>query len=187
MPPETKATGLISFYEVLREMAPPERLAAFLAELPPDTAHLLEKPPFPTAWLPSFHFMRIAATAQRVIFDGDDQPLFELGRNQIGRDLNSIYKLLVRMVTNPQMMIDRATRIWKTYSRGGGELRVIDRKSHEVELEYVNVPYPFPGFWIYIAGTILGVSELSGAREIQVRLVSGGGMTGTCRYRVTWR
>src|SRR5262245_11843678 len=135
MEAEGKAAGLLSFLEVLREMAPPDRMDAFARELPAETAALLETPPFPTAWLPQRHFMRMLATAQRVLFDGALEPLQELGRRQIGRDLSTVYKLLVRMVTTPHGMADRAARIWGTYVRNGGELRVLERREHTIDLE----------------------------------------------------
>jgi len=91
------------------------------------------------------------------------------------------------MVTTPHGMADRAARIWNTYVKNAGMVRVLDRGEHMLDLEYADIPHAFPGFWRFLAGTIVGTLELTSARGIKVIPLEGGGTASRCRYRVTWR
>ena len=48
-------------------------------------------------------------------------------------------------------------------------------------------PFPSVPFWAFMCGSIAGVLELTGVKELRVSLIEGGGETRRALYRATWR
>lgn len=180
--PKAKASGVITFMEVVRDILGPERLASMLARLEPDTRELWDKPPLPTSWIDDVHVGRIL---RALAPDMSDAEFVELGREQMERDMKTTYKVLVKLAT-PVSLAKRAPTIWSTYTQNGRmRAELVGDRQLDVWLE--DVVDRDENFWTYQRGTITRVFEFTRAKDIQCELVEGGGTSGRARYRLTWR
>src|SRR4051812_3333190 len=91
-----KAGGFLSMTAVARDRLGGEGFAAAPPPLSPETRAYVQKPPLPMSWMPSRPFMEVldavAAAAGRA-----DQEGFEIGREQMRRDMSTVYKVLMHL------------------------------------------------------------------------------------------
>lgn len=183
--PEGKAAGFITVSELLREAASPDDWRDYLAALPPDIAKLVEHPPFPSAWLPSRVFFTMLDIAGQKLMRNDPQRAFELGRQQMRRDLTGIYRIFIR-IASPQYVIERAAKIWGTYTRNAGEFRVVEKGDRNTTAECAGIPFPSPFYWSYLRGCVHGSLELTGVKGLDVSIVEGGDYQPRALFRTRW-
>jgi hypothetical protein len=184
--PENKAVSFNTLVEVLREITPPAAFQALLAALPRETAQLIERPPLPPTWLPYIHTFTLVRTACDVHFGGDEERTSELARRAVVRDLNSLYRLFTRFAS-PQYVIDRATRMWDTYWRNNGTVRVEREGSAATLVHFEGMAYATSLFWTMQCGSLRGVMEVTGVQGIEVRIIEGRDDPHGCTIRARWR
>jgi len=182
---EAKAVGVASFIAVLRDMIPADQLEKFFTTLPPATLEIVRKPPLPVTWIPVEHTFPLYEGAFDKLFAGDVDRIFEVGRSQLKADLRGIYRIFIRIAT-PAFVAARTSQIWETYTRNGGEMKLVVDQPHLLEIEVTNHPRPSRGIWHFVRGSIHGVMELTGVKSPKVAIISGGGAGPSTRYRVTW-
>ncbi len=182
---ETKAAGFNSTVTTLRKMVSPDRFEAFVARLPPDTASLVHKPPIATSWLPFPRIVPLYEGAHRDLFGGSDEQVFDLGRRQMRDDLNTLYRIFMR-VASPQFVVERATQIWGTYLRDAGHIAVTRNEDRLIEVLADGYPAMSPTMWHYVRGMIHGTVELTGVPSLKTVIIEGGGRGTVCKLRVTW-
>ena len=169
--PASKGAGFTTVLAVLRERVPAPRFDAFVASLPAGTAALVHAPPLAVAWLPIEHFYAVVAGAQRTLFDDSPEGVVELGYRSIGRDLNLLYRVLVR-VSSVEAMLSRAARLWDTYNRNHGAISVQMRSRTVADVTYEGIPPHAPAaFWAYQRGALRAVVEATGLRNARVRVL----------------
>ena len=79
--PEGKAAGFNSSVAVARELVGDARWRAFVADLPPEDAELIEHPPLAPSWVPLDRMLRIQAAMWRELFGNAEDKVFELGES----------------------------------------------------------------------------------------------------------
>jgi hypothetical protein len=184
--PESKAVLFNTVVEVLRETTSPAAFQALLAALPPETAQLVERPPLPVAWLPHTHSFALVRSACAVLYGGDEERTSDLARRAVLRDLNSLYRLFIKL-SSPQYVIDRATRMWETYWRNNGTVRVEREGPGSTLVHYEGMAHATSLFWSMQCGSLRGVMEATGVQGIEVRIIEGRNDPNRCTVRARWR
>jgi len=185
MAPELKAAGFNSAVNALRVLSTPADFDKMVDALPAGTAELVRHPPLPVAWLPNEHFSALIETAGRIVFSGDEQRIEEVARRAISVDLNTIYKIFIRLAS-PQYVVERATKLWQTYTRNNGFATAVPTSGAACEVSYEDIERPSPVLWAYQRGAIRGIIEATGVKTVRVQTLRGGHTQPHCRFSVSW-
>jgi hypothetical protein len=184
-PPASKGAGFTTVVAVLRESAPEARFEAYLASLPPATAALARTPPMAIAWLPIEHFYALIDRAQRVLLSHDPDGIAEVAYKSIGRDLNVLYRMFVR-VSSVEGILSRTARLWDAYNRNHGTIAVTMRSRTSADVTYEGIPtYAPPAFWAFQRGALRAVIEATGVRNARARIVTPPTATTPCVVRLS--
>jgi uncharacterized protein (TIGR02265 family) len=183
--PEAKGAGFNTVAAVIRTMLGPKGFETVTRALPPSTAALMKQPPLPMQWLPCGHFGELISTALRHGFNGDEQQLVEVGRKSLVHDLNTLYRMFVKLLS-PRYVIDRGAKLWLTYNRNNGTLRAVQTGDHSCDVFYEGVACVYPGFWAYQRGCLTAAMEATGYRKATITLVRGAGTTGDAQFTLAW-
>jgi hypothetical protein len=181
---ESKASGFNSSVRALKELYP-QKFEAFVAALPPETAALLRTPPLSMSWISSRHFVALLVTALHVLFGGDPEKATEVARRAIANDLGTVYRIFIRLAS-PAFVLERAGKIYATYTRNNGRLRVIRSGKGFAEMTFEGVVWRSPVTWAYNAGALLATIDATGLKNGKVVLTSGGGDGADGIMMCTW-
>jgi hypothetical protein len=183
--PELKAAGFNSSMQVARELVGEAAFDRFVEKLPPELADLIKRPRLATNWL---SFTQVMTINERILDDlmhGDLEKVFELGRRQFKADLNSIYKVFVR-VGSVNFIAKRTAVLYGTYTRNCGTMSVVREEPNLLEVEVNGHPLARPGLWHYLRGNVHGGAEASGAKNVKSLLVEASDVSQRARIRITW-
>ena len=183
--PVLKAAGFNSLMQVLHDMVTPEAHARFVAALPDATRALVLSPPLAISWLPLEHSAPVYEVAYETLFARDDEAMLRLGRKQLHNDMTGIYRLLLR-ATTPAFVAAHVGKIYGTYTRDCGTLRAEAPTGTALALLMEDRPYSSRPFCSYMRGSILGVLELTGVRNLAVRMTELPSFPARCRFSATW-
>ncbi len=179
--PRAKASGILTFIDILREMLDAETLERVIAGMPEDAQRLFTHPPLSTSWVDD---AQIAAVMRALSGVMSKAQFKELGRRQMERDMTTTYKVLVRLAT-PKTIVKRAPLIWSTYTENGTmSAEITGEREALVRLD--GVVNRSETFWAYQHGTISRVFEFTRAKQVEIELVEGGGELGYGVFRLTW-
>jgi hypothetical protein len=181
---ESKASGFTSAVRALRELHPQE-FDALVAALPPETAALVRTPPLPMAWIPARHFVALIETAARVVWGGDPDPATEIARRALANDLGTLYRIFIRLAS-PNFVLERAGKIYATFTRNNGALRVIRSGKGWAEMTFEGIAERSPVTWAYNRGALLGTIDATGLKNGKVVITSGGGDNPDAIMMCTW-
>jgi hypothetical protein len=186
--PQSKANNFNSCVATLRRLVGEERFVKVVAALEPETQAIVHHPPLATAWVATRHFAAVIETAGCDAFDGDEARVVDWARQSVGRDLRTVYKLFIRFLS-PSYVIERAARVWSTYTRDNGTMRaaVVGERTCEVYYEGLAATVVSPLYWAWQRGTILAAADASGVKDARAETVSGGQRERDCVLRITWR
>ncbi len=179
-----KAAGVNSLVTLLLERAPAERLAPWQRSLPPETASIVTQRRLASEWLPVEAVAPLYETALKMLFNDDANILYEVGRQQLRNDLSGIYRVFLR-VASPHYVADKTAQIYSVYAQHCGTLEVIERAEHSLEIAMMNRPFSSHAFFETLRGSIAGVLELTGVKDVVVATVASPD-TDSCVYRATW-
>jgi len=183
---KNKAVTFNTLIEVLRETTTPSAFQALVKALPRETAKLIERPPLPPTWLPYSHSFALVRTACDVLYAGDEERTSELARRAVLRDLNSLYRLFIKLAS-PTYVMDRAVRIWETYWRNNGTVRVEREGPAAALVHFEGVANATSLFWVMQCGSLRGILEATGVQGLEVRIAEGRDDPHNCKVRVRWR
>lgn len=182
---QSKASAFNGTIELLRRQLSPETLAELKAALPGDTMRLFEVRPLPMEWIPAIHLRRLLIATHGICFACELGKMRELGRQVMLTNFRGIYRVFIRLAS-PQFIVDRAAQVWAKHSRHSGTMTARSVDEHTAEVTYIGVAHPSPPHWAFLHGGILAGLEASGAKNVAVRIISGGGRQPDCIVRVTW-
>jgi uncharacterized protein (TIGR02265 family) len=180
-----KAAGFTTMIELLRDRLGAARFGAVQAALSPETRALIQTPPLATTWHEIRPWFELLEVAERVGFGGRTEAMAELGRAQMHRDMNTIYKVFIRLAS-AESIIKRAAAIYSTYTTNGA-MSAHRRAPRECEVRMRDVHYATPGFWAFQRGCLTGVLEVAGVKGSTCEIQSGGGTSTECLFVVRWR
>ena len=181
-----KAAGFNSCVAALRRMVDGAAFERFVSSLPEDQQQPILWPHIASAWIPAEIADAVMAAIHAGPLGGSDEKMFELGRQQIKDDMSTIYRFFLR-IASPAYVLERATKIWDTYSREAGTLRVVKQRAKEVDIRVDNIFPRRPAFWPYLRGNIYGVLELTNVGELDVKVIDGGGAARFALMRASWK
>ncbi len=183
---ESKAHGFNTTVAALRKMVDAAQFQATVAALPADTAHLTQYPPASMAWLPLRHFAALVDAAHAVGFVADLARVSELGRQAIGADLGSVYRVFIK-IASPDFVIQRAAKLWSVYNRNNGALTTARKTANSVDLVYTGLHHMSAALWAYQRGAILAVVDATRLSAPSVDFVDGNDRdSGASVLRVSW-
>src|SRR4051812_40405102 len=145
---------------------------------------MLAKPPLPVEWVPG----RPGTEMIRVVYEitgRRDELLIQAAKAQLRADLKTIYKVFVRFAS-PQYVIERGAKLWDTYNRNNGKVLVRQSGDNSAEVHFSGIALPFPAFWVYQRGAILGVLEATGLKQPRAVLKSGGAHSPDAIIEASW-
>jgi hypothetical protein len=171
--------------ETIRSMVEPASWESFVAELPAPTRALVVQPPMATAWVPLDATVPLYIHAHDRLFKRDESRMMEVGRRVLQRDLKTIYRVVIR-IASPGYVAARAARIYDTCARDAERMSVPLEQPQHLEVLVEGHPYPSVAFWALMRGSVAGVLELTGVKNLQVTLIDGGGVRDHARFRATW-
>jgi hypothetical protein len=186
--PHSKANNFNSCVATLRQMVGEEPFARVVAALPSETQALVHKPPLPTTWIATQHLACVIETAGRELFSSDEERVVDWARQAVGRDLRTVYKVFIRFLS-PTFVIERAARVWSTYTQDNGTMRasVVGERLCEVYYDGLASEVVSPLYWAWQRGTIAAAADASGVKDVRVATARGGGRERDCVLRVSWR
>jgi hypothetical protein len=185
MPGQTKAQGLLSIIAILRERLSPESFRAMVEALPAPTRAVVDNPPLPMTWLPAEIYFDLLDTLDRKVWPNDPEQIVALGRERMKRDLKTIYKVLMH-VMSVQAVLQKGSAIWHTYTRDVADMAVRQAGDREATVSYTNAALANPAFWHFQRGAVPGIIESGGAKNVSVRVIDGGGHAPFCTLAVSW-
>jgi hypothetical protein len=184
--PELRAVGFNAWVRELRQIAAPDRFADLVTALPAPTAALVDRPPAPDEWLSYSHPFALVHLAHERLFHGDERITSNVSRRIVGQDLRGLYRVFVRL-TSPEFVIDRAARLWPTYWRNNGTVRVEPVNGEHVRVRFEGLSHATPLFWTLQCGLVRGVTEATRIASVSVRILDGRDSPSDCTFDVTWR
>jgi hypothetical protein len=186
--PESKGSGFASAVIILRKILVGEMLEQIIATLSPETAELVRHPPLPVAWIGVGHFPELVRAVKAHGFGGDEKKFEEWGRQAMLNDLRTIYKMFIRFLS-PQFVIERAAKLWQTYTRHQGSVRAVADGPSSAIVTYEGLPQLLVSaeFWAYQRGVLLGVLEATGMKQVAIESLGGAAATTGARFRVSWK
>lgn len=119
------------------------------------------------------------------IYRKNEDMMVEIGKKSFGGDLNSIYRVFIRIAT-PEYVADKASKIWETYNRNNGTLIARKPQDRMVELTYSGLFRGSPAYWAYQRGTVSAAIEATGVKRFNMTCLEGAGVHNRAVYRVTW-
>ena len=136
-----------------------------------------------TSWIPMDLAARLYPVGAAILFPGDPRCLQRLGAAVAKDNFTTVYKVLLRLATIP-FPISQTAKVWRTYHQQG-VLRVEHGDgTKEASLHLAEYPDLLPPVADCMTGYIVGLSELSGARNTSADVESLGG--GKFRWTVRW-
>jgi hypothetical protein len=185
--PESKGSGFVSLVGTLKSVLPAETMDRLIAALPPETAERVRKPPLPVVWMPARQFFDVLEATARVAFAGDDEKMMDVGRRAIQGDMKTMYRMFIKLFS-PGFVIERGTRLWDTYSRNFGRVHAKPIGDNACDVIYEDLPrdYMSPAYWAYQRGCVCGIIEVTGMKNVQAVVRSGGGRDGNAVIRLSW-
>jgi hypothetical protein len=180
-----KAQGFNGLLQAIKSKVSPSDYAAFLAALPERVRGNALSPPLPMAWLPGEDFFIALETAHEVALKHDLQAVFDIGCAQMRSDMNGVYRAFLKIVS-PNAVLNHAARIWQTYTKDGGTLRVLSNDPGRCETIIEGIPRPSDIYWAYMRGSTSALLELTRAKAHRCEIVAGGGRESFAQFRNTW-
>jgi hypothetical protein len=186
--PQSKANNFNTCVATLRRLVGDERFAQVVAALPPETQALVHKPPLTTTWVPTRNFAAVIETAGRELFASDETKIVDWARRAVASDLRTVYRFFIRFLS-PSFVIERAARVWSTYTHDNGTMRaaVVGERTCEVYYQGLAAEVVSPLYWAWQRGSILAAADASGVTEARAETKTGGGHERDCVLRITWR
>jgi hypothetical protein len=185
--PQAKATNFNSVATTLRRLLDEVTFRALVSALSRETAALIEQPKLPMTWIPTRQFVELLETAGRVAFAGDEKRVEEMGCQSVGGDMRTVYRVFIRLMS-PQFVMQRAAKLWSTYTRNNGTMRAVAVDAHTADVYYegLNAQAVSPIYWAFQRGAVRAVGEATGIKNVRVETRAGGGRARDCTMRVTW-
>lgn len=122
---------------------------------------------YPISWYrDTFHAFRIAT--------GEGLELTrQIGYEACKRDMQSVHKMVFAKLVSPQIMLRLSARLFNSYY-DTGSYEVLDSRKHFVRVRFSGCFGWNHDMWTEMFGSSLCFLELSGAKSVRLRTISGG-------------
>ena len=151
-----------------------EALASVYALMPREAGDALRYGTVvPTGWYPVAWLRELLAAVRRHAGGGRDL-MRALGREGRVDDFKRGVFRLVAFLSSPETLIAQSVAYFCRYDNGG-ELRVLESRARMARVKFSSCHGWDENVWEYTIGGVTGLLEASGASEVRVRVVEGGG------------
>jgi len=169
---EMKGLSILNYPVVLGELRGPSVRDDMLGRLPDDLRHKLQDGEivangwYPVTWKCALH------EAGRVV-TGDASLARAMGYEMTKRDLRGIYSMLLRYTVSPRTALTLTARLLGRYLRPA-RLEVAELGPCAVRFSFSEGDGFTYELWEDVVGGSLATLEIAGARQVVVRIESGG-------------
>ncbi len=100
--------------------------------------------------------------------------------------MHIVHKLLVRLAS-PEQVIVRAARLWGSWWRNNGAVRVERRAPREITVHYDGMQHATPLFWAMQAACVRALAEATGATQVRAAVDDAYAGPTRCLIAVSWK
>ena len=122
-------------------------------------------------WYPIRLYREVLAAARRGLNEDDLLP-FRLSRDATSHDFNGIFKVVIRAL-RPLTTFKHAQRLMTLYYKGG-TVQTLESRAGYGRVRFTGWSGFDRNVWLDVQGGMAGVQEVSGAKNVYVRVLSGG-------------
>ncbi len=178
--PGYKGSALITLKKIFRKYDA-ELEKKFISSMTPEELAVYERI-LPSVWYPIDTATSLYEKAVKVLYPVPKQGLVEIGKEIAVDNLNSVYRVLVRVATAPYV-IKQAALFWKTYHQKGQAWveNISDKKLIFNVRDYPELPVLIREM---VRGFIIGLLEQTKAFNVQVTQVTTS--DDPWKWEVTW-
>lgn len=173
MTTEARIKGLAfsSSIGALEAIRGPEAVARVMERMPEELASAIRRGEvMPNGWYPIDWY---AAFLEGVSGEPEgDELLLEVGRVSTDHDFNRIHRILLRRLT-PSTIMKVVGRVYGRYFTRGS-IEVVESGRGYLRVRWVDCQGFNRPMWLDAFGAAQKILELSGARDLDVRLIAGG-------------
>lgn len=161
--PAARGTAFLGILKHLREVHGPAALAEVIATAVPATRQVLAKRVLSLSWYPYAAFVGLLRAAESGFGAGDPAYCKTLGRVAGERDLNTVFKLFVRLY-GPERLIGSCTRVWSQYYRDAGTMLATHAKPEDTRVRIEGFPRMDTSHCRLMEGWMIQTMHMLGAR-----------------------
>jgi len=183
--PSTKGQTFRSFVRALERLRGEAVVDATLARAPRELRDALATASaivpggwYPIRWLTDLHKSAALATGEGLRLSR------AIGREATAADYRGIYRFFA-VVLSPEGILSRVPRAFsQTWDTGSAN--VVESRSQHVVVDFSGCTGFNPWLWEVVFGASTALLELGGAKNIQLRSLSGGGEIPEMRMEARW-
>ncbi|MCD4813222.1 hypothetical protein K8S19_05970 [bacterium] len=159
-----KGSGVVANRDILREINPV--LEEKLFELLTPEERKIYETAIPVAKFPAPVVAAIFEKSAAVVFPGDPQAVFKMGKKRAKIALHGIYKVFLKITTVPYL-ISKTTQLWSAFHDQGKMW--VEKESEKKAIVFLSgYPELIPSFLETTAGFMAGAMEISGAKNVHI-------------------
>lgn len=180
-----KGQGFHGFLAALEQVCGRESVAATLAALRGDAGEAIRSGTvLPIGWYPIAWYRQLHATAQEATGLGSSLAR-DIGREATRHDLNTVYRLLLRMIS-PETLLKQANRILHMYADGGSVL-ILESSRGGARVRYIECYGCDRNVFEDMIGSTETMLDACGARNVRITAGRGGRVEATGELELTVR
>jgi hypothetical protein len=125
-----------------------------------------------SSWYPISWYRDAFRAFRAATSDGPDLAR-QIGYQSVKRDMRSIYKMMFAKIVSPQVLLGLSGRLFSNYY-DTGRFDVLESHRGYVDVKLSGCTGWDQNMWTEIYGSCLCFLELAGAKEVRLRVKSGG-------------
>lgn len=181
---EIKATAVIPTMEYVMFSHGKETYRKVLDLLSPSDQQMFKKRMLPGSWIPTKSFIRLNEAIIDVIWGGDRSHAFTLGYESADRGFGNFYKLFMRL-GNPSMVASKASALFESIHRPGKQT-LLENEKGIIRFVVGGFEDNYEIVYVRLAGYYKRVSELTGAKRVEVSWEDTSGNWSEVYFKVTY-
>jgi hypothetical protein len=171
--PRVKGVSFRTVHTVFRELRGEEMLARATSMMRPEVGDAHRNGGFLAAsWYPISWYRDVLASFRRATHEGPEL-MRAIGHRSSMIDMSSVYKQLVVRFLSPQLLLSFSGKLFNTYY-DTGRFEVVDAQKGSVRVRVSECAGWDQNMWTEIAGSSVAMLELSRAKDVRLRILSGG-------------
>jgi hypothetical protein len=171
--PRVKGVSFRTVNTVFAELRGKEALERAHALMRPELSEAYRKNTMLAAsWYPISWYRDALSACRRAVHEGPEL-MRAIGYRSMMLDMGSTYKQLVARFLSPQLLLSFSGKLFNTYY-DTGKFEVIEVQKGSVTVRASDCHGWDHNMWTEIAGSSVALLELSRAKEVRLRVLSGG-------------
>jgi hypothetical protein len=177
-----KGQGFIGLLIGLAQLRGPDAKLKLLPRVNAELRVLIERDAIiASGWYPLAWYSEVTKAIRDEY--GDDIGL-EIGRLGMRNDINSFIRFILALAS-PLMLLHLSSRVFRIYFQGAS-LETSQSGPQEGRLKMWGLEGSNASTWAAIGGAVAAFVELSGGKDVKVRVDKDGGDLPQCEFVVSW-